>query len=103
MLQINHIMSVTGHPTSARLQQALDESATGRVACGAVCGIFFGCVFGIVPLALVYTVFVPLRVGYTGSGSVWGCATMWLLLLPIIIGCPLSILRRARSASNALP
>ena len=40
MVQVNHIMSETGNPRSAVLQQSLES--TGCVACGMIFGVIFG-------------------------------------------------------------
>ena len=99
MVQVNHIMSETGNPRSAVLQQSL--VSTGGVACGIIFGVVFGMLFGALPLVMA-TVVAPALSG-DAEGSLWECGQLWAIIVPVLIGCPLCNLASARRATAAPP
>lgn len=100
MVQVNHIMSETGNPRSAVLQQSL--VSTGGVACGMIFVVVFGMLFGALPLAMMATVVAPALSG-DAEGSMWECGQLWAIIVPVLIGCPLCNLASARRATAAPP
>ena len=97
-VQVNHIMSETGNPRSAVLQQSLES--TSCVACGMVFGVIFGLLFGMLPLAMAIE-FVGPALSADTEGSMWECGQLWAIVAPLLIGCPLCNLACARRATAA--
>jgi hypothetical protein len=106
LVQVNHIMAVTGDARSAILQQSLSQGAVGCAITSAIFGTVFGCCFGLMPLLIVSSTMIPMMANVDDtreSSSIWGCAEMWMVVAPILIGCPLCCIRRACSAARASP
>ena len=98
MVQVNHIMSETGNPRSAVLQQSLES--TSCVAFGMIFGVIFGLLFGVLPLAMA-TSFVGPALSNDTEGSMWKCGQLWAIIVLFLIGCPLCNLACARRATAA--
>ena len=101
LVQVNHIMAVTGDARSAILQQSLSQGCAS-----AIFGTVFGCIFALMPLLIASSMMIPMMANVDDtreSSSIWGCAEMWMVVAPILIGCPLCCIRRACSAARASP